>query len=194
MPPTGDNDTSVTGWMLSALRAAEDAGLEVDQSAFEGGLAWVEDVTDRGTGRVGYDSAGTYSSRIQRVNDQFPPESGEAMTAIGLAVRTSSGQTPEREPIVALHAELMQRKLPEWDPAGLGSDLYYWYHGTEAMSAVGGDSWGKWRLALTAALVEAQRTDGDAAGSWDPIGPWGYAGGRVYSTALMTACLASCRE
>ena len=26
-------------------------------------------------------------------------------------------------------------------------------------------------------------------GSWDPNGPWGYAGGRVYSTALMVLCL-----
>ena len=29
-----------------------------------------------------------------------------------------------------------------------------------------------------------QRVDGDAAGSWDPDGPWGMVGGRVYSTAL----------
>ena len=36
---------------------------------------------------------------------------------------------------------------------------------------------------------EAQRDDGDEKGSWDPIGPWGFAGGRVYSTALMTLTL-----
>ena len=26
-------------------------------------------------------------------------------------------------------------------------------------------------------------------GSWDPIGPWGQDGGRVYSTAMMAMCL-----
>ena len=34
-----------------------------------------------------------------------------------------------------------------------------------------------------------QRAYDHALGSWDPIGPWGYAGGRVYSTALMAMCL-----
>jgi hypothetical protein len=39
------------------------------------------------------------------------------------------------------------------------------------------------------AIVGSQRTEGDEKGSWDPVGPWGYAGGRVYSTALMTLCM-----
>ena len=39
------------------------------------------------------------------------------------------------------------------------------------------------------AVIETQRRDGDEKGSWDPVGPWGYAGGRVYATALMTLCM-----
>ena len=31
--------------------------------------------------------------------------------------------------------------------------------------------------------------DGNFAGSWNPVGPWGEDGGRVYSTAMMTMCL-----
>ena len=34
------------------------------------------------------------------------------------------------------------------------------------------------------ALLPHQRTDGNFEGSWDPIGPWGKDGGRVYSTAM----------
>ncbi|MCZ6786390.1 MAG: hypothetical protein O7E54_04410, partial [Planctomycetota bacterium] len=30
---------------------------------------------------------------------------------------------------------------------------------------------------------------GARTGSWDPIGPWGPDGGRVYSTAVMVLCL-----
>jgi hypothetical protein len=38
--------------------------------------------------------------------------------------------------------------------------------------------------------VDNQRTAPACyAGSWDPSGPWGTAGGRVYSTALLTLCL-----
>jgi hypothetical protein len=194
MPPTGDNDTSVTGWMIGALRAAEAIGLSVDRAAYGDCLRWLDGVTDYDTGRVGYDSRGSRSSRIQRVNDHYPPESGEAMTAIGLSLRSQIGQSPDRTPVLVRHAELMQRRLPAWDPDGLESDLYYWYHGTEAMASVGGEGWAVWRAALTDAVIEAQRTRGAEGGSWDPIGPWSYAGGRAYSTALMTSCLAACLE
>ncbi len=42
------------------------------------------------------------------------------------------------------------------------------------------------------AMVDTQRMDTDHCqykGSWDPIGPWGGDGGRVYSTAIMALCL-----
>ena len=37
--------------------------------------------------------------------------------------------------------------------------------------------------------TENQHADGSRLGSWDPIGPWGPDGGRVYSTAVMTLAL-----
>ena len=42
---------------------------------------------------------------------------------------------------------------------------------------------------MKTAIVDHQRKDGCARGSWDPVGPWGREGGRVYSTALCTMCL-----
>jgi hypothetical protein len=40
---------------------------------------------------------------------------------------------------------------------------------------------------MKAAVVDSQRKDGDEKGSWDPsVCAWGFSGGRVYSTALMT--------
>ena len=35
-PPNGDQDTSVTGWMVFATKAAEDGGLKIDTAAYEG--------------------------------------------------------------------------------------------------------------------------------------------------------------
>ncbi|MDE0895079.1 MAG: hypothetical protein OSB10_00675, partial [Planctomycetota bacterium] len=46
-----------------------------------------------------------------------------------------------------------------------------------------------WEAALQETLLKNQREDGDEKGSWDPNGPWGFAGGRVYSTAMMALCI-----
>ncbi len=62
--------------------------------------------------------------------------------------------------------------------------MVYWYWGTLAMFQVGGKPWKTWRDALKTALLDHQRRDGPFAGSFDPAGPWGPDGGRVYSTAL----------
>ena len=185
-PPNGTDDTSVTGWMVFALKAAEDAGLDVDEGAYDGALSWLEEVTDPQTGRVGYNEYGSRSSRITGVNDHYPAERGEAMTAVGMLCRIFMGQNdPDEHPILERHADLMLRSQPAWDPDGLGNDMYYWYYGTYAMYQMGGKHWRQWEDALTDTLLETARKDGDTKGSWDPNGPWGFSGGRVYSTALM---------
>ncbi len=189
VPPVGDNDTSVTGWMVFALASAKDAGLEADyKSAFDGALSWIDEVTDPASGRVGYDSFGSLSSRTPG-NEHFPREKGEAMTAVGLLCRVFLGQKPDETPIMHKHAELLKSKPPLWDPEGFGCDMYYWYYGTYAMYQIGKPYWPVWEKAMKPAVVDSQRRDGDEKGSWDPIGPWGYEGGRVYSTALMTLCI-----
>ena len=68
-------------------------------------------------------------------------------------------------------------------------NLYYWYYGTLGMYQLQGDYWQRWNEALQAALVGRQQTDGDLAGSWDPVCVWGGYGGRVYSTAMSALCL-----
>ena len=185
VPPIGDNDTSITGWMVFALTSAKDAGLKVDEAALEGSLAWIDEVTDPASGRVGYDAFGSLSSRTN-VNAYFPRERGEAMTAVGLLSRIFLGQTPKQDDILKKHADLLLRTLPEWDSEGHSTDMYYWYYGTYAMFQLGGSHWRAWERALKPAILENQRTDGDEKGSWDPVGPWGYVGGRIYSTALLT--------
>ena len=70
--------------------------------------------------------------------------------------------------------------------------MYYWYYATLAMYQVGGKHWDKWKAGMERAMVENQRKDTDFCeykGSWDPIGPWGPDGGRVYSTACLALCL-----
>lgn len=188
VPSIGSADTSVTGWMVFALAAAKDAGVTVDPAAFEGALSWLDEVTDPATGRTGYHSYGSLSSRTT-ANEHFPREGGEAMTAVALLCRFFLEQTPEEEPIMERQAELLRRNPPEWNPEELGCDMYYWYYGSYAMFQIGGKHWRDWNESMKRALLPSQRQDGDAKGSWDPIGPWGRPGGRIYSTALMTLSL-----
>ena len=190
VPPDGDSDTSVTGWMIRAMKAAEEAGLTVDGEAYAAAIAFLDEMTDQGTGRVGYTQRGSPSSRVPRINqEKYPTESGEALTAVALVTRLLAGQDPENEPVIMEHAALLHHKLPQWEANGFTNDMYYWAHGTQAMFQIGGRHWDKWNEAMKKTVVESQRQYGPRAGSWDPIGPWGYSGGRVYSTAMMLFCL-----
>ena len=188
VPANGQQDTSVTGWMVFALKAARNAGLKTDTGAFADAITWFDQMTDTSTGRCGYTEAGSLSSRVTGLNDHFPREGGEAMTAVSLLSRFFLGQEPENESRMRAHADLMLRALPKWSADGLTNDMYYWYYGSYAMFQMGGRHWKKWERALKPAVIETQRTEGAADGSWDPNGPWGHAGGRVYSTALMVLC------
>jgi hypothetical protein len=190
VPPLGDNDTSITGWMVFALASAKDAGLEGDfKGAFDGALSWIDEVSDPASGRIGYDSFGSLSSRGPS-NEHFPREKGEAMTAVGLLCRIFLGQKPEDYPIMAKHAQLILSNPPVWDPEGFGSDFYYWYYATFALFQMGKPYWPSWEKTMKAAIVDPQSKDGDEKGSWDPeVCAWGFSGGRVYSTAIMTLCL-----
>ena len=113
------------------------------------------------------------------------------MTAVGLLCRFLMGQDPQHEPVMTQHADLLLKALPEWDPEGFATDMCYWYYGSHAMVRMGGRYSRAWHKALSDAVLPAQRTDGAHRGSWDPVGPWGYSGGRVYSTSLMVLALES---
>jgi hypothetical protein len=198
----GDNDTSVTGWMMMALKSAllinEDnvkqgkpPPLAIDVEGFTGVRAWIDKVTDPDYGRVGYIQRGSGSARPQELVDRFPAEKTEAMTAVGVLARMYLGANPNDE-LVRKGTDLCVRLTPTWNPVDGSIDMYYWHYGTLALQRVGGAAWDKWSKALTDAVVAHQRLDGDPCsfkGSWDPIDPWGADGGRVYSTAVMAMCL-----
>lgn len=190
-PPTGDNDTSVTGWMVEALSSAQAAGLTIDQGAFANARHWIDDVTDPATGRVGYDTIGSRSSRITGINDEFPTDRHEAMTASGMVTRMNSGQNAAATPMLAKHADLLRRSLPEWGEQDKLVDEYYWYFGSLAAKRMGGKMWEAWSRSANVALLSGQTQSGDAKGAWDALGPWGYAGGRVFSTALNALSLST---
>jgi hypothetical protein len=199
----GDNDTSVSGWMMMALKSAKlinedaksrgkDPPLQIDEEAFEGIKAWIDKVTDKDYGRVGYMQLGTGPARPTELVDKFPADKSESMTAAGVLARIFIGEDPKKSELIRKGADLMVKLLPTWNDQDGSIDMYYWYYATLAMYQVGGDHWAKWNAAMNTSVVANQRMDTDYCqfkGSWDPKDPWGPDGGRVYSTALLAMCL-----
>ncbi|MDF1702092.1 MAG: terpene cyclase/mutase family protein, partial [Planctomycetota bacterium] len=198
----GDNDTSVTTWMVMCLKSAmlannaavrrgQEAPLRVDGQAFAGARAWLDKVTDPEHGRVGYVQRGTGPARAQEMMDRFPSEKSESMTAAGMLARIVMGEDPATSSTIQKGAQLVSKVPPVWNPSDGSIDMYYWYYGTLAMFQVGGKHWRAWSRAMQTSILDNQRRDTGFChfkGSWDPIGPWGHDGGRVYSTALMCLC------
>jgi hypothetical protein len=181
----GDNDTSVTGWMVLALASARRAGLDVEDAAFQGAMAWIDKVTDPETGRAGYTARGNGPARPIEFVDAFPPDRVETMTAQALVVRMLCGSVLY-DAQVRKGVDLCLNRLPAWEGPRGGTDFLYWFWGTHALGGVEGDVAARWNEALGEALLPYQRGEGDgcARGSWDPVDPWGMEGGRVYSTAI----------
>jgi hypothetical protein len=199
----GDNDTSVTGWMMMALKSAQlvnaDAVdrkkqpvLAIDTDAFEGIRAWLDKMTDPDYGRVGYLARGQGPARTPEMTDRFPNEKSESMTAVGLLARIFMHEDPKKSDVIKKGVDLCLKLPPTWNPNDGSIDMYYWYYATLAMYQVGGPEWRKWEQAMDAAMVPSQRMEGTYCGfkgSWDPLDPWGGDGGRVYSTAVMCMCM-----
>jgi hypothetical protein len=183
-----ENDTSVTAWMVSALFAGKAAGLTVPEESFAGARAWIDKVTERKGGRVGYTKPGNGPARKESMMEKFNPELSEAMTAAGLFVRHLAGDR-RSGPLTRKGVGLCLKTLPIWNERSGAIDMYYWYYGTEALHQVGGKAWRTWSGAVEKALVDHQQKTGHAKGSWDPVDPWGPDGGRVYSTAICTLAL-----
>jgi hypothetical protein len=203
LEPDGANDSSITGWMVFALKTAEDGKIAVPKSSYEGAKEWFKTMTDMGTGRTGYafgngGGPGGPPSRVKAYLEKFPPEKSEALTAVALLCqifmtdvsKIKSFKDHEDYDLLKKQADLLISKSPLWDEEGGSCDMYYWYYGTFAMNQWGGKHWKSWKKSIEKALLPNQRQDkGNFKGSWDPVGPWGEEGGRVYSTAICALIL-----
>jgi Squalene-hopene cyclase C-terminal domain len=178
---TGRNDTSITSWMVLGLKDARVAGLEVPDECFAGASRWFVRATDS-RGDVGYETPGGGSAFLPQNDgryDQVP-----AMTAASVIGRIFCGERRSEEGI-RQGAAIIQRSLPAWTEDNTRAvNFDYWFFGTYAAYQFGGSTWDAWRPALEDVLLANQRQDGCVAGSWDPVGEWCLAGGRVYATAL----------
>lgn len=176
----GNNDTSVTGWMVLALKAAKTAGLKVPAASFEGAQNWFKRMTGP-DGRAGYMSAGGGSSYIPAQKGQF--EEVPCMTAVSVVCRIFTGERSSQTDLKK-GVSIILKSLPQKTAKNRQTNYYYWYYASYALFQVGGQKWQKWHKPMYKILKESMRKDACARGSFDPVSEWSLTGGRVYSTAI----------
>lgn len=187
----GDAPTSAVVGL--ALGQVARAGIPLPRGPLERLLAFLDARVDPSSGRSEYHAGAEALG--------YTPTRANA--ASGLAVRALLGRLSDAPHLgAALRAALGPR--PRWRleerevrtadgrrvRAQVGS-LYplRWHHGAIALAAGQRAELGGWWATLKAALLDGQRQEGSAAGSWDPLGPYSGAGGRVFITALCVQML-----
>jgi hypothetical protein len=165
--PNQPGDTSVFGWQLMALKSAEMAGLEIPETAFAGADTWLKKVG-------GGQHAGLYGYENRNAS--------RGMTAEGMFCRQLLGLAPTH-PMMRESAGYLKTQLTQ------ANDPYYDYYGTLALYQHQGPIWDEWNTRMKQLVMAKQRTDGSAAGSWNPCGPHANRFGRVVTTAMYTLSL-----
>jgi hypothetical protein len=160
--PGDAGDTSVAGWQIMALHSARAGGIKVNYDTIKDARGFLNSVD--------HESGSQYAYMPRQ-----PPRN--SMTAVGLLCRMYLGWKRDHPGLSAGVAHLA-RVGPSRD------DMYYNYYATQVLRHCGGDEWNRWNLKMREQLVETQVNEGPAAGSWDVTDPHGYAGGRLYQTAL----------
>jgi hypothetical protein len=157
-------------------------------------MSWIDSMTEPEYGRCGYQQRGGPPARTNEKIEEYPPDRVETLTACGIHVRLLAGRKRSTDPMIAKGLALLAAKPPVWRDRPRTADFYYWYHGSEVVSHVGGDDYAAWCKGLVGALLPHQlpQTAGCARGSWDPADPWGEEGGRVYSTSMALLSLEAC--
>jgi len=182
------NDVSATGWAIMAMTMAKDYGLDIDETALEDSYAFIDEVTDN-QGRTGYFDQGGGSSRLPGADVTWPVEETEAMTAVGVLCRIFVDPDltrPGNEEQIKKGVKLMLDMPITWNDNAPGRiDFYYWYYATYSLYQWNKSDFKKWEANIDT-IADNQIREGEMKGSWDPqVDPWGLAGGRVYSTAIL---------
>jgi hypothetical protein len=164
--PNQAGDTSVTGWVVMALKSAKMSGLSVPEITFRKAINFINIVHDKKSDGYGYTG----------------PGGSVTMTAVGLLCR----QYLQNWGPTKLEMIRGVKNHIERTPPGKGrKHIYYYYYATQVMHHFGGEAWKNWNDKMKKELMDTQEKVGVNAGSWSPSGDaHAKAGGRLMYTSL----------
>ena len=178
------SDTSVSGWYMMALKSAQLAGLDVPTSSFRRLNAYLESSQVPNSPHLYRYNPFAADTPQQRHGLQPTP----VMTSVGLLMRLYLGWHRQQPEMIDGTDYLLQYPPRHGTSSRSFRDTYYWYYATQVLFHMGGRQWEQWHDQLYPLLIEHQVTQGEFAGSWDPISPtpdlWARYGGRLYVTAM----------
>ena len=191
--PNYGADTSVTGWMMMALKSGELANLDVPSDTYDRIRNWLDlaqvSRSERHLYRYNPYAPDTETQRHGR-------SASKTMTSVGLLMRLYSGWRRDNANMVNGADYLLDRLPSMGTTSGPERDTYYWYYATQVMFHMGGDYWRQWNDRLHPLLVQTQQSSGPLAGSWNPrsypagnrnvpiADRWGPHAGRIYVTTM----------
>ena len=164
--PGSPGDTTVTGWMLTALKSGQMARLNVPTPAIFLAERFLSSVQNADGSQYGY------LSRRPK----------PATTAVGLLCRMYTGWRHDNPGLINGVAYLSGRG-PSTD------DIYYDYYATQVMFHFAGPPWDAWNSRMREHLIRTQSRAGHESGSWYFGANYGEVGGRLYGTAMAAMIL-----
>ena len=183
--PGSGSDTSVTGWMIMALKSAELAGFNVPGDVFQRTEGWLSRAQASADSPHQY----VYSPDAQdTAKHRHGRQPNRTMTAVGILTRLYLGWRRDHPDMIAAADYFLENLPSEGTHTRPERDTYYWYYATQVMLQMRGDHWDRWNGSIHPLLVGSQITDGPLAGSWDPHRPvpdrWAKHAGRIYVTTM----------
>lgn len=180
--PTED-DSSIGGWCIQALKAAKVAGVHVD--GLEEGLK----------------KGGESMKRLSQQNGMFryrfsaghEPIGGGGLTGVGTLCLQLLGQANSPEARRGAKWLNDNNVNLNWSKPWKAQPIYYWYYITQVKFQIGGESWKVWNRQLSSQLPSNQKVQkptepgGVETGYWESLD--GFCRSRVYSTSLCALML-----
>ncbi len=164
--PGEPGDTTVTGWMIVAMKSGQMARLDVHSPALQGAEKFLDSVQSPDGSQYGYDS------RKPR----------NTTSAVGLLCRMYGGWKRDKAGLIQGVAN-----LSKLGPSN--EDMYFNYYTTQVLFHWSGPEWNAWNLKMRDYLISTQAREGHPAGSWFFRSQQSDAGGRLYNTAVATMIL-----
>lgn len=189
--PTGDNNTFNTVLAMRALATAKELGFEVPKANYDGGFVWLDSMTNKESGKVGYSWGGPKHQDVRLVakKESHPVKYTELCTAMSILGQTAWGADITESKPMLLSLSLLAGKAPAWNASASNVDYYYWYFGMEAMNLVGGAFEQKWKDSLHQALLSKQLGGEGLNGSFPAIDAWSDSKATVHATVTATLAL-----